>query len=239
MKLGGVSSKISLQAWRCQVDDKLGCLLDLTAGRLVVAGGVKAPAIVRWLARRKPATICCHTRNFPLCVWHGQAGVASGVLPEEKSVTRAGERPATPSAPTSRRWQLSYGAPAINWMRSSGVAQRMLADVCRAVETTIAWEVGDNQAWARRVIERFPAVRAQCDQLRFSDPAQALAYLILHVPDRYCRMFHVLERLLATGRLPIGKRDDFAANALLAYYARLHHPEVRIAPLSFRRCRGI
>jgi hypothetical protein len=124
----------------------------------------------------------------------------------------------------------------------------MLDDVCTAVETTIAWEVVDNQTWARRVIERFPVVRAQCDQLRFSDPAQALAYLVLHAPDRYCRMFQVLEHLLEAARLPLGKRDSFAAidigagpgpgifairhfYALLAYYARMHHPEVRIGPL--------
>jgi hypothetical protein len=126
-------------------------------------------------------------------------------------VSSTEELPAVPLAPSARQWQLAHGAAAVDWMRSSGIAQRMLADICTAVETTIEWQVGDNPDWARRVIERFPAVRDTCDQLRFSDPAQALAYLILHVPDRYCRMFQVLERLLANGRLPIGKRDDFAA----------------------------
>jgi len=156
--------------------------------------------------------------------------------------------PAVPLALSARQWQLAHGAAAADWMHSSGVAQRMLADVCTAVETTIQWEVGDNPDWARRVIERFPAVRGKCDQLRFSDPAQALAYLILHVPDRYCRMFQVLERLLASGRLPVGKGDNFAAidvgagpgpgifavrsfYAALACYARLHDPEWPITSL--------
>jgi hypothetical protein len=124
----------------------------------------------------------------------------------------------------------------------------MLGDVCSAVETTIEWEVGDNPGWARRVIERFPAVRENCDHLGFSDPAQALAYLILHLPDRYCRMFQVLERMLASGAFPIGKRDDFAAidigagpgpgifavrnfYAALACYTRLHDPAWRVTPL--------
>jgi len=124
----------------------------------------------------------------------------------------------------------------------------MLADVCTAVETAIEWEVGGNPVWARRVIERFPAVRSMCDQLRFSDPAQALAYLVLHMPDRYCRMFQVLERLLASGRLPVGKRDNFASidigagpgpgvfairsfYAALACYGGLHEAKWPVAPL--------
>jgi hypothetical protein len=126
-------------------------------------------------------------------------------------MTKVGKGPASASGLTARRWQLSYGAAAVDWMRSSGVALRMLTDVCKAIEATISWQVGDDQASARRVIERFPAVRSRCDELRFNDPAQALAYLVLHVPDRYCRMFQVLERLLVAGRLPIGRRDDFAA----------------------------
>jgi hypothetical protein len=76
----------------------------------------------------------------------------------------------------------------------------------------------------------------------------ALAYLINHVPDRYCRMFQVLERLLAVGQLPVGKRDNFAAidigagpgpgifairsfYAALACYARLHDAEWAVMPL--------
>lgn len=36
---------------------------------------------------------------------------------------------------------------------------------------------------------------------------QALAYLILHLPDRYTRAFQVLERLLVSGALPLGRND--------------------------------
>jgi len=155
---------------------------------------------------------------------------------------------AVPVTQSARQWQLAHGAAAVDWIRSSGVAEGMLGNICSAVETTIEWEVGDNQSWARRVIERFPAVRENCDHLGFSDPAQALAYLILHVPDRYCRMFQVLERMLVNGALPIGKSDRFAAidigagpgpgifavrsfYAALACYTRLHDPAWRVTPL--------
>ncbi len=100
---------------------------------------------------------------------------------------------------------------AVDWMRSSGVAQRMLDDVCQAVEATVARLVGNDGDTARGVLEGYPRVISCCDHLKFDALAQALAYLIVHVPDRYCRMFQVLERLLVDGRLPMGRSDSFAA----------------------------
>jgi hypothetical protein len=166
------------------------------------------------------------------------------------SMTGTGAHVPTISRPdsTARQWQHAHGQAAVDWMRSSGAAVRMLADICAAVETTVRWLVGDDPVRARQVIEQFPRVVDRCDDLQFDDPAQALAYLILHLPDRYCRMFQVLERLLLNGRLPIGKRDNFAAidigagpgpgifalrsfYAALACYARLHDPSWPIAVL--------
>ena len=89
-----------------------------------------------------------------------------------------------------------------------------------------------------------------CDQLKFDEPAQALAYLLLHMPDRYCRMFQLLEQLLISARLPIGKNDRFAVidigagpgpgifairgfYAVLAQYVTLHDPSWRVAPLGY------
>jgi ribosomal protein RSM22 (predicted rRNA methylase) len=40
--------------------------------------------------------------------------------------------------------------------------------------------------------------------------AQAISYLVLHLPDRYCRVFRVLEELLLRGMLPLGDAQ-FAA----------------------------
>jgi hypothetical protein len=151
---------------------------------------------------------------------------------------------------TARQWQYAYGQAAVDWMGSSGVAQRMLADICAAVETTVQWVLGSDSARARQVIEQYPEVLSRCDHLQFGDPAQALAYLILHLPDRYCRMFQVLERLLLSARLPLGRSGDFAAidigagpgpgifairsfYAALACYARLHDPSWRVATLGY------
>lgn len=125
-------------------------------------------------------------------------------------------------------------------MRSSGSAARMLADICSAVETTVDWLVQGDSQRAQWVIRQYPRVLSSCDELQFNDPAQALAYLVLHLPDRYCRMFQVLERLLLGARLPLGRRravaaaDSFAAIdigagpgpgifAIRRFYAALAH----------------
>ena len=151
-------------------------------------------------------------------------------------------------AGTARRWQLAHGQAAVDWMRSSGVARRMLDDICQAVETTVRFLLGDSADRARDVLEEYPRVLRCCDQLTFDEPAQALAYTILHLPDRYCRMFQVLERLLTSGRLPIGKSDGFAAvdigagpgpgifairsfYAALAHYVDLHDPSWPVATI--------
>jgi hypothetical protein len=112
---------------------------------------------------------------------------------------------------SARQWQLANGQAAVDWMRSSGVAKRMVDDVCHSVETTVRQLVGNDATIARSVLEEYPRVTSCCDQLAFDEWPQALAYLIVHLPDRFCRMFQVLERLLVSGRLPVGKNDGFAA----------------------------
>jgi ribosomal protein RSM22 (predicted rRNA methylase) len=157
-------------------------------------------------------------------------------------------------ATSASQWQLAHDQAAVEWMHSSGVAQRMLTDICTAVEKTVDWLIQDDTHRARWVIQQFPGVLTCCDVLQFNDPAQALAYLVLHLPDRYCRMFQVLERLLQSGRLPVGRRrelaafDDFAVMdigagpgpaifairsfyAALAHYSTLHDPPGHIATL--------
>jgi hypothetical protein len=156
--------------------------------------------------------------------------------------------PPTPLAASARQWQLAHGSDIIDWMHSSGLATRMLADVCTAVETTVNWLVTDEPQRARWVIRQYPRVLKCCDELEFNDPAQALAYLILHLPDRYCRMFQVLEQLLLNGKLPLGRHHPFAAidigagpgpsifairsfYAALANYAAAHDPDWPVSPL--------
>ena len=149
---------------------------------------------------------------------------------------------------TARRWGRMHGREAVEWMHASGVVDRMLADICAAVEQTVDWVVGDDTEMARQVLEQYPQVLNNCDKLDFGESAQALAYLILHLPDRYTRAFQVLERLLISGALPLGKKDSFAAidigagpgpamfairnfYAALARYASLHDSSWPISTL--------
>lgn len=135
---------------------------------------------------------------------------------------------------TAGQWELSHGPAIIEWLRSSGIAQRMLADVCMAVEATVSAFVGGSPEAAKAVIEEFPRVLKECDSLDFDTREQALAYLILHLPARFLRCFHTLERLLLAGVLPIGKGANFAAIdigagpgpgiiAIRSFYAALAH----------------
>lgn len=137
-------------------------------------------------------------------------------------------------AKSARQWELAHGQAAIDWMHSSGVAQRMLADICTAVDTTVDWLVSNDSEAARRVLTEFPNVLSRCDSLDFDTWEQVLAYLILHLPDRYTRASQVLERLLVNGALPLGKNDRFAVIdigagpgpgifAIRSFYASLSH----------------
>lgn len=85
---------------------------------------------------------------------------------------------------SARAWELVHGQAAVDWMHTSGIAQRMLTDICTAVNTTVDWIVRNNTEVARGVITEFPHVLSECDSLDFDTQEQALAYLILHLPDR-------------------------------------------------------
>ena len=51
---------------------------------------------------------------------------------------------------TARQWQRTTHGPAVlDWMRSSGVAQQMLADICAAAETMARWLTRDDPEQAR------------------------------------------------------------------------------------------
>jgi hypothetical protein len=135
-------------------------------------------------------------------------------------------------------------------MHASGAGQRMLTDICTAVEVTVDWLVRNDVETARRVIAEFPNVLSKCDSIDFDTVEQALAYLILHLPDRYTRAFQVLEQLLVNGALPLGKNDNFAAidigagpgpgifairsfYAALSHYVGRHEPSWHIATLGY------
>jgi hypothetical protein len=51
-----------------------------------------------------------------------------------------------------------------------------------------------------------PDVLARCDELPFEEMDQALAYALLHLPDRYGRVTQALDELFAIGALPLRRR---------------------------------
>ncbi|MCA1708038.1 MAG: hypothetical protein LC808_34095, partial [Actinobacteria bacterium] len=136
---------------------------------------------------------------------------------------------------TARRWELAAGPAIVDGIRSSGAASRMLSDVCAAVSRTAEFAISTGMAQPHEILADYPLVLDKCDSLTFDDPSQALAYLILHLPDRYCRVFQVLEALLIRGMLPLGRGGaNFAAVdigagpgpgifAIRNFYAALSH----------------
>lgn len=75
--------------------------------------------------------------------------------------------------------------------------------MCAAVAATLDWWLADGQVAADAVARRLPAVLSECDRLGFADASEAMAYLVLHLADRYGRATQALELLLAEGWLPI------------------------------------
>ncbi len=66
--------------------------------------------------------------------------------------------------------------------------------------------LADGRVAADAVARRLPAVLADCDRLPFADTSEAMAYLVLHLADRYGRATQALELLLAKGWLPLRRR---------------------------------
>jgi hypothetical protein len=149
---------------------------------------------------------------------------------------------------TARQWERLHGSEIIAWLESSGVKQRMLDDICRAVELSANWFMEYEGINGLQILSQYPDVLAKCDELDFNDPSQAAAYLLVHLADRYCRVWQVLEELLKKGRLPLGKSPNFSAldigagpgpgifavrhfYAALVHFTTLHKSEYRVMPL--------
>lgn len=111
----------------------------------------------------------------------------------------------------ARQWGLSAGPSVVDLIHSSGVAARMFSDICAAARGTLEFAITSGRVQPHEILANYPLVLSQCDHLGFDEPSQALAYLSLHLPDRYCRTFQVLEQLLVSGMLPLGRSASFAA----------------------------
>jgi len=160
---------------------------------------------------------------------------------------------------TARQWELLHSSEIIAWLESSGVKQRMLDDICRAVVLAVdMFAQGDGAGL--QILSQYPNILAKCDDLDFNDPYQAAAYLAVHLADRYCRVWQALEELLRAGRLPLGKGSNFSVldigagpgpgifavrhfYAALAHFTNLHKSEYQVMPLErasiIERSRGM
>jgi hypothetical protein len=103
-----------------------------------------------------------------------------------------------------RRWEREVAEAFLTWRweqtcRGEARLQSMCAAVSGTVKDYIAW----GHISGEEIVRRLPDVLAACDTLSFTEIGEALAYLILHLTDRYGRVTEVLERLLQEGYLPV------------------------------------
>jgi hypothetical protein len=100
-------------------------------------------------------------------------------------------------------WQREYAAEWAEWRSSaSSLGQEHLATLCDAVTATVRYAGRP----ADMLASRLPEVLSSCDDLAFGEEDQVLAYVTLHLADRYGRVTQVLERIFAAGHLPIRRR---------------------------------
>ncbi len=88
----------------------------------------------------------------------------------------------------------------------TGPSLARLESVCAAVMATLDSWLAAGWVTAEAVLQRLTTVLAECDRLAFADASEAMAYLLLHLADRYGRAAQALELLLAEGWLPIRRR---------------------------------
>jgi hypothetical protein len=116
-------------------------------------------------------------------------------------------RPAQPLPASARQWERTVATDFLTWRHAeTGCGRTRLESVCAAVGATLDSWIADGRVAADAVARRLPAVLADCDRLDFADASEAMAYLVLHLADRYGRATQALELLLAEGWLPIRRK---------------------------------
>ncbi len=122
-----------------------------------------------------------------------------------------------------RPWQRAIAADFLAWRRTTGRSTLEIQSMCAAVESMSRDYLDWQGISASDIVSHLPRALTSCDKLQFADPNEALAYLILHLVDRYGRVTDVLERLLEHGWLPIRRRRltvlDIGAGPAPAIYA--------------------
>ncbi|MEU2619075.1 hypothetical protein ABZ642_13085 [Streptomyces sp. NPDC007157] len=103
---------------------------------------------------------------------------------------------------TAGLWQRTSGASLDEWRSSpNSLLQPHLKSLCSAIDA-VASATDTPEAVAATLAD----VLDRCDDLEFRDPAEVIAYMILHLADRYGRVTQILEQLFTAGHLPIRRR---------------------------------
>lgn len=121
------------------------------------------------------------------------------------------------------RWERAGAAAFLGRRRAdSSFSNWQLQTVCEAVGAVIRRHMTTAGA-ADAVAAALGPTRVACDSLDFTLTEQALAYMVQHLADRDGRVSQLLERLLATGHLPLRKSRltvlDVGAGPAPALYA--------------------
>jgi hypothetical protein len=135
------------------------------------------------------------------------------------------------SKPSARRWERASADRWISWAASEQSDRReLLRALAAAVETVLRWEIRDRRS-AAAVIHQLEPTLSRCDELDFNSTAQALAYTIWHLTDRYGRVTAALDALFRQGHFPlrqtrmsileVGAGPAPAIYAVIDYYSDL------------------
>jgi len=100
------------------------------------------------------------------------------------------------------RWERSVAEEFLCWRTATGAALARMRTFAEAIARTLRH---DGQKFSRsgELASTLERVLTSCDDLRFDNGAEALAYASLHLLDRYGRVNQVLDYLVRIGRLPL------------------------------------
>ncbi|MEO7196249.1 MAG: hypothetical protein ABIZ05_15795 [Pseudonocardiaceae bacterium] len=106
-------------------------------------------------------------------------------LPQERDSEMSSESKDQPQAPRAGEWQQAVWTDWQSWTSiENSLHDRQLAGFAEAVQDLLHWQL-DRGTDARSVIEQLGPTLTDCDRLAFDSDAEALAYALWHLSDRY------------------------------------------------------
>jgi hypothetical protein len=100
------------------------------------------------------------------------------------------------------RWQKERATAFLDWRRGEGLVRECMSTLCDAIGDTVGTI---DPHWVAAHLDDVMRGRS-CDNLAFDDIGQVIAYMLMHMSDRYARATHALEILFTAGCLPTRRR---------------------------------